>query len=188
MSQRSTTEILRLTLLFAAILVLAATSRPRAWSVAAGAVLVALGESVRIWAAGHLHKTHKLITSGPYRWTRNPLYLGRLLILTGVGLMAWYGPWINLVVIGLGWLLFFAYYMPRKERIEPARLEQVHGEAYRRYFEAVPALFPGLRPFPDNGERWRGERFRRNREHWTILGLLMLIALFAVRAAYLARA
>jgi len=187
MSERSTTEILRLTLLFAAILVLAATSHPRPWSVITGAVLVAAGEAVRVWAAGHLYKTHELITSGPYRFTRNPLYLGRFLILTGLGVMAWYGPLINLGVIGLGWLLFFGYYMPRKERIEPARLEQVHGEAYRRYFEAVPALFPTLRPWPDNGQRWRADRFARNREHWMIVGLLLLIVLFAVRAVYDAR-
>ncbi len=184
MSERSTTEIMRLTFLFAAILVLAATSSPRPWSVAAGALFVAAGEAIRIWAAGHLYKTHRLITSGPYRYSRNPLYLGRLLILTGVGLMAWFGPLVNLAVIALGWILFFGYYMPRKERIEPARLEQVHGESYRAYFKAVPALFPIRRPYPDNGERWKSERFLRNREHWMIIGLLLLVALFAARAYF----
>jgi protein-S-isoprenylcysteine O-methyltransferase Ste14 len=163
-------------------------ARPTPVSVAAGFVLVVLGEAVRFWAAGHLYKTQKLITSGPYRYTRNPLYLGRLLIFTGVTVMADLplGPTPHLgsaLLLVVGWAIFFGYYLRRKERVEPARLEEVHGEPYRRYFEAVPALFPRLSPWEGaSREPWRSERMLRNREQWMVVGLLLLSAFLLWRA------
>jgi protein-S-isoprenylcysteine O-methyltransferase Ste14 len=182
MGGRSTAEILRLALLFTVLALLVALSHPARWSVIGGAPFVVAGELIRIWAAGHLFKTRELITSGPYRWTRNPLYLGRLLIFTGVGVMAWFSWPLNVIVLVAGWLVFFGYYLPRKERIEPARLLETHGEKFRSYFSAAPALFPTRRPYPDNGERWRWERFRCNREGLTALGLLAVVAILALRA------
>lgn len=183
MAGRSIAEILRLTLLYAALVVLAALSRPSAISVGVGAIFVLLGEAIRIWAAGHLFKTRELITSGPYRYSRNPLYLGRLLLLTGLCVMAWFSPLVNGSLLVVGWALFFAYYMRRKERIEPERLERLHGEAYREYRKAIPALFPTLSPWPDTGERWRRERFLQNREHLTAIGMLLVVVVFAGKVA-----
>jgi len=165
------------------IAVLVAIARPTPLSVSVGFVFVALGESVRFWAAGHLRKTVELITSGPYRYTRNPLYLGRLLIFTGLCIMArmpWFANWI---VLGLGYLVFFGYYLPRKERVEPARLRETHGEPYERYFRAVPALLPTLRPYSEGASSgWSSERMLRNREHWMVLvlaGVALLMLWFA---------
>lgn len=174
---------LRLLALYVAVAVLLYFSQPNLWSVAVGAVLVVLGESVRFWAAGHLYKTQLLITSGPYRYTRNPLYLGRLLIFTGLAIMVnlpWYGSWI---AVALVWIWFFGIYLRRKEKVEPARLERAHGEPYQRYFEAVPALFPRLRPWPEGSQdRWMASRMARNREYWMVIGLALVIAFLAWRA------
>ena len=182
MAGRSGAEIARLFGLFLFLALLVWLSHPQPWSVAAGAPLVVLGEAVRLWAGGHLHKTEKLITSGPYRYTRNPMYLGRFLLLTGIALMAWFPYGANIVVLLIGWAVFFGYYMRRKERIEPARLLAVHGEPYRVYNAAVPALFPTLKPFPDNGERWLKERHARNREGLTAVFMAVVIVVFALRA------
>lgn len=177
----------RLVALYALLAFLLYFAEPTATSVAAGVVFVILGEAVRFWAAGHLFKTQELITSGPYRYTRNPLYLGRLLIFTGLTIMVnlpHYGSWIVLVV---GWILFFGNYFRRKERVEPARLREVHGEAYQRYFEAVPALFPALRPYPDAADgRWSTQRMIRNREYWMVVGLAAVSAFLAWRASIFA--
>lgn len=191
MAGRSTAEFVRLFLLFSFLAALVWLSRPTPLSVLAGAPIVLAGEAIRLWAAGHLFKTQELITSGPYRYTRNPLYLGRFLLFTGVGIMAWFPHRVgvaaielplNLLVLAAGYLVFFGYYMPRKERIEPARLLALHGDAYRRYNEAVPALFPTLRPWPDNGLRWKHERLARNRETVTAVAFVVLVAVFAVKA------
>lgn len=192
MAGRSATEIVRLALLFAFLAVLVAFSRPEPWSVALGAPFVLAGGAIRLWAAGHLYKTQELITSGPYRYTRNPLYLGRLLLLTGVALMAWFPPLrvagtavpLNLVALAVGYAVFFGYYMPRKERIEPDRLRRIHGARYEAYFAAVPALFPTFTPYPDNGERWKRQRLQRNRETMTAVAMLGLVAVFALRALH----
>ena len=174
---------LRLLGLYVVVGLLLYLARPSVWSVAAGAVLVALGEAVRFWSAGHLRKTVELVTSGPYRYTRNPLYLGRLLILTGLCIMVqlpYGGSWIALV---LGWAAFFGYYLPRKERVEPARLSATHGEAFDRYFRAVPALFPSWKPYPDAlDRRWEVGRMLKNREHWMVAGLLLATLFLLWRA------
>jgi len=178
---------LRVASVFVLVALLAWFARPTPASVTVGFVLVALGEAIRFWAAGHLRKTVELITSGPYRYSRNPLYLGRLLIFTGVCVMAWMGPerfHVNGIVLLVGWAVFFLYYFRRKERVEPARLREVHGETYERYFRAVPALFPTLRPYPEGASiGWSSERMLRNREHWMVVGLALL-TLFMLWRAY----
>lgn len=169
---------LRLLALWAIVIVILLAARPSVTSVLVGALVVAVGEAIRVWAAGHLVKTTELVISGPYRYTRNPLYLGRLLIFTGLCIMATLPFGLNWVLLALGWVVFFGYYLRRKEKVEPARLERFHGEAYRRYFEAVPALLPKLRPYPGaGGAGWRLAKMLRNREQWMVL-LLSLVVLF----------
>ena len=173
-------RVLSVWLLVAALV---AFSKPTPFSVFAGFAFVVVGEALRCWAAGHLHKTVMLITSGPYRYTRNPLYLGRLLIFTGITIMAslpYYGNWVVLI---LGYAIFFGYYLPRKERVEPARLREAHGPAYEAYFKAVPALFPSRTPWPDgSNDGWYSSRLRRNREHWMLLAVIVITWILMWRA------
>ena len=168
---------------FGLLLALVLPARPTATSLAVGVPLVALGEAVRLWAAGHLIKTRELITSGPYRHTRNPLYLGRLLIFVGLTLSATLPGRLNLWILGLGLVVFFAYYLPRKERVEPARLVAVHGEAYEAYRRAVPALWPRKRPWPQAVHAsWSWRRAAENREPWMIVGLGLTLAYLVLRS------
>lgn len=185
-SYNRTLGALRLVSVYALVALLVWLSRPTPLSVTIGFLFVAVGEAIRFWAAGHLRKTVELITSGPYRYSRNPLYLGRLCIFTGVCIMAWLPRervHANLLVLVAGWGIFFLYYFRRKERVEPARLRQVHGETYERYFRAVPALFPTLTPYPEGASiGWSSERMLRNREHWMVIGLALLTLLLLWRA------
>ncbi len=165
--------LLRLVSVYVLIGTMVARARPTPLGSAVGIVLLGCGEALRLWAAGHLIKTEKLITSGPYRYTRNPLYLGRLLIFSGLCVMARLPYGANWLVLGGGYAVFFGYYLPRKERVEPTRLRETHGEAYERYRRAVPALFPALRPYHGPASsRWSPERMRHNREHWMLVGLV----------------
>jgi protein-S-isoprenylcysteine O-methyltransferase Ste14 len=165
--------VLRLVATFALVAVLVAFAEPSPLGVTVGFLFAAAGEAVRFWAAGHLLKTKELITSGPYRFTRNPLYLGRFLIFTGLCIMTALPYRANWIVLALGYAIFLGYYMPRKERVEPARLREIHGEAYDRYFKAVPALFPTLRPYPGAaGVAWSSDRMLHNREQWWVVAIL----------------
>ena len=83
--------------------------------------------------------------------------------------------------------LFFLYYLPYKERVESARLEQRYGSAYAEYRRAVPALLPSLSRFtPAQGsaasqERWSARRLRENDETGTMLGIGVALLLLALR-------
>jgi protein-S-isoprenylcysteine O-methyltransferase Ste14 len=182
-SRRRALGQLRLLAVFVLILVMALRARPHPLTVSLGFLIAAAGEAIRLWASGYLLKTVELVTAGPYRYTRNPMYLGRLLIFTGLCVMATLPYLANLGVMVAGWAVFFLYYLPRKERVEPARLRGVHGEAYERYFRAVPALFPASRPYDGgSGPGWSSERMLRNREHWMVAGVLLLTLYLLWRA------
>jgi len=158
-------------------------SQPTPASLGAGAIPVALGESLRLFATGHLHKNDALTVTGPYAYLRHPLYFGTLLIGAGFLIMAWSS--IALAFAALFLLVYFGYYMPYKDRIESARLESIYGDAYRRYAAAVPRLVPRLHAYePLPAERapeqaWRSARFADNNETGTavvvVVGVLGMV-------------
>ena len=166
---------IRVFAVFVVILITGYFAEPTPLSVSLGFVLMASGQARRFWSAGHLRKTVELVTSGPYRYTRNPLYLGRLLILTGIAVTCLLPYHLHWVILAVGYLVFFGYYFPRKERVEPERLLRIHGEPYERYFEAVPALFPRLTPWPKGSTMgWSSDRMLANREQWMVMGVIAL--------------
>lgn len=189
MSQRTPLGVLRVSVIYLFVAVLVLVSRPTLALVAIGSFFVVIGESVRFWAAGHLLKSRELAVSGPYRYTQNPLYLGRFLILTGFCIMAYLPVRLggilvpaNLVILLLSYAVFFLYYLPRKVRVEGARLREIHGVAWEGYFQSVPILFPRITPHGENLRGWDSDRMRRNREHWMLAGVLMVDLLFLAKA------
>ena len=74
----------RVTLGFVVAIAALMMARPTwtTWSV--GLAIAVVGEALRIWAAGHLEKGREVTRSGPYRWTRHPLYVGSAIIALGV--------------------------------------------------------------------------------------------------------
>lgn len=177
----------RLIGVFLFLAILAALARPTPFDVWLGLPFVIAGGALRAWAAGYLLKTRALAVDGPYAFSRNPLYLGRLLLLTGFGLMARLPGNANLYLLAFGYLVFFAYYFPRKLRVEGGRLRLTHGAAYDRWEAGVPALLPRLTPYRDAGVPptggWHLARFMRNREYMMLAMEAGLVALFALRAA-----
>jgi protein-S-isoprenylcysteine O-methyltransferase Ste14 len=178
--------------LFGAVLVaLGFLGRPDPVGWGIGLVVSGLGISVRSWAAGYLIKSKALITGGPYAYVRNPLYLGRVLVGSGICLavrlpgtpfrLDW--PWPNVIVLALFYAFFFAYYMPRKERVEPARLEEYHGESYLRYRDSVNSLLPNFfrRYQPRNGS-WGWAQYHRLREYIWVAGYVIVFTVLGLRA------
>jgi protein-S-isoprenylcysteine O-methyltransferase Ste14 len=185
----------KLLALFCLIAILVRLSSPsrRGWGV--GAILVAIGATIRVWAAGHLTRDQKLTTSGPYAYSRNPFYLGRLFLLLGFAVMSGLGFDLkqkrNVVVwaIVIGALAFFFLgYMPRKEEREGGRLEEMFGDDYREWKENVPSLFPRATPYVMNPRPWSYDLFRAgdgdhsgNKEGWTTLATAALSFAFYLR-------
>ena len=142
-------------------------AQPTAASLAAGAVLAAIGEAVRIWAAGHLEKSREVTRSGPYRFTRHPLYLGSSLIALGIAVAS---ASVVAAVIVAAYVLTA---IPAAILAEEAHLRQKFGGDYDAYKSRVAP--PMIRTFSL-------ARARFNREHHTIAGVLVGFGLLAMRA------
>jgi len=172
--------------LIAAILLAVVLAHPTRATIAAGLIFVIIGEAVRFWAAGHLIRKQELATSGPYAYVRDPLYFGRLFLLTGFCIMG--GPWCLLLLIaGLG--VFFWSYLPRKYKKEMTWLEDLFGEDYTRYAAQVHSLIPRLTPYPHSaGKPWSFQLFwRENREQYFLLIVLGIFAGMLLKYALLTR-
>ena len=161
---------LRVAFGFAAAAATIALARPSWGSLAAGSLVAAVGEAVRIWAAGHLVKGREVTTSGPYRFTGHPLYLGSLLIGVGCAVAA-ASPVVAVVV-----LTYLAVMIPVAIRLEEATLTAAFGDSYPRYRRGAA---------PRSARRFSVRRALGNREHLAVAGLLAGFALGALRVWWL---
>lgn len=109
---------------------------------AAALVLLAAGSALHFWSKGCLEQNQRLVTAGPYRFTRNPFYLANGLI--DLGLCALIGrAWVAGPYLVLWWLAYHDTI-----RREEARLAELFPSACARYFAAVPRLIPTGRSLP----------------------------------------
>lgn len=164
----------RLGIVYALLAVLILTARPPTpLTLLLGLTAIVGGELLRIWACGHLVKNKRLTTTGPYAYVKNPLYVGTILISAGFCVVT--RRWEMLALVALG---FFAYYMPRKKRIEGDRLRKIYGDDYERYDRAVPDLIPRLTPYRSgDGSRFEGRLVFENSEHGTAISIPVGLAL-----------
>ena len=79
----------------------------------------------------------RIVASGPYRWVRNPMYLGHLIFFAGIALTL--GSWI-----ALGVLVVHVFWFDRRVREDEERLAVLFGEPYREYCRRVKRWIPGL--------------------------------------------
>jgi protein-S-isoprenylcysteine O-methyltransferase Ste14 len=160
----------------ALVLVLA---RPTLPALAIGIALAAAGEAVRLWASGHIEKTRRLATGGPYAHTRNPLYVGSALM--AIGLAVWTAsPWVVAAAA-----LYFAAFYPPVIREESLFLRDKFGPEYATWAASVPAFLPRVTPGGPRESRFDWARVRANREWRTALALPLLVAILYARGRWL---
>jgi protein-S-isoprenylcysteine O-methyltransferase Ste14 len=156
-------------------------AQPTWRSLALGAIGVVPGLVIRALASGHVRKNESLATSGPYAYTRNPLYLGSLLIGLGfcVAARSW---WVGLALV----MMFFAIYMPvirDEERFLRTKFPQ-----FDEYARRVPRMVPRLTAHSSGGEASAGfsmDLYLRHREYNALLGSLALMATVIVKMKFL---
>jgi protein-S-isoprenylcysteine O-methyltransferase Ste14 len=148
---------------FAMVAAFAWFSRPDASSLAIGMPVAAVGLALRAWAAGHLAKNERLATSGPYAYTRNPLYVGTLIVAAGLA-MASRSPGLGVLFAGV----FGLVYLP-VIGLEEQHLRKLFPE-YASYAARVPALRPRLRPI-ESLHPFRASLYLRNQEYQAAAGL-----------------
>lgn len=164
---------------YVAFAVVLAAAAPTPLSLLVAAPFAALGEAVRLWASGHIEKTIALATGGPYAHTRNPLYLGSVLLAFAAGLAS-ASPW---AIAALG--AYFAVFYPAIVAEEAAFLRRKFPDAYAAWESAVPLFLPRLEPAGPRASRFAWARVARNREWRTAAALPLVFALLWARGRYL---
>jgi protein-S-isoprenylcysteine O-methyltransferase Ste14 len=160
---------LRVPIGFVLVAAFAYWSSPTASSIAWGAPVSVAGLLLRGWAAGYLAKNQNLAVSGPYAFTRNPLYLGTLLVALGLVIAS-----RELALAVLFAAAFGLVYLPAIE-LEEQHLRKLFPE-YASYAERVPRL--GIRmPGERSGQNFRLALYRKNQEYRAAAGYLAGLAL-----------
>lgn len=148
-------------------------AKPTVKSILIGAALMIPGLMLRAVASGQLQKNEQLATAGPYAYTRNPLYLGSLILAVGFALAArsWW-------IVGGIIVLFFAIYMP-VIRAEEAFLRERFPQ-FEDYARQVPRLFPRVSASGKNSGTFSWDLYWKHREYNATQGAAaMLLALVA---------
>jgi len=157
---------------------------PSVRSLIIGAFFTLAGALLRIWAAGHIEKRIRLARSGPYAYTRNPLYLGSFLMAFGV-ILAGQGYWL----LPFFALFFIGVYFPVM-RAEEHDLEQAYGVDFLEYANTTPLFFPKKTgqaeklKNDDHSVRFSWQRVRINREHRNLVSLLAIEGILIFRLFY----
>ena len=144
-------------------------ARPSWRSILLGTIVAIPGIALRSFASGHVKKNEELTTSGPYAYTRNPLYLGSLIMAFGFVIAA-----RSLVVLAVMLVMFFAIYLP-VIRSEEAYL-RARFPAFDDYARTVPRLLPCLRPYSNQGGVFSARLYWQHREYNALLGTVALMS------------
>ena len=113
-----------------------------------GIMILISGQMLRLWAAGFIPKYRTevigapvLVTWGPYKWVRNPLYAGNFIM--GIGWAVMVG-WLWVIAFSAAFMiLYWLIIIPAEEDF----LESKFKDSYRSFKSKVPSLFP----YPRNG-------------------------------------
>jgi len=141
-------------------------ARPTWGTWRSGLTIAALGEAVRVWAAGHLEKSREVTRSGPYRWTRHPLYVGSTIMALGIVIAS------RSIVVALLAAIYMTSTLTAAIRAEEAFLSRTFGDTYDRYRDS--------RAEPMR-RRFSLARAMRNREYRAMAGLAAGFALLALK-------
>lgn len=169
------------------ILALIYFAKPMLLTTAVGLVFVILGEFLRIWTVGYaggstrattLGAARDLVTTGPYSYVKNPLYLGNFLLSIGVCIISnviWLVP---ILIIG-----FLFQYLPIIA-VEEAYLLESCGTVYQTYQEQVPRFIPQLRPYQSSSTHDFSWKRAIKSEKRTITAIVFVISFLFVKQIF----
>ncbi|HXB20581.1 MAG TPA: isoprenylcysteine carboxylmethyltransferase family protein [Candidatus Solibacter sp.] len=153
-------------------------ARPTWISMVIGGMVVVIGLGIRAAASGHIRKNAQLATTGPYAYTRNPLYLGSIVMAMGF-ILAARGVWI-----GVGALAMFLFIYIPVIQAEEAYLRSAFPE-YLEYSAQVPRFWPRVTPYRaganDGSPAFSRELYMRHREYNAMLGSALILGALVLK-------
>jgi len=155
-------------------------AKPDSRSLTLGSVFIILGLALRALASGHLNKNEQLATTGPYAFTRNPLYLGSVIMALGFAIVA-RSFWIALILI----IVFVGIYLP-VIRAEENYLAERFPE-FLDYARQVPRFVPKLRRSSSPRGSFSCNLYWKHREYNAALGSAAILAVMIVKLLWAGR-
>ena len=152
-------------------------ARPTWLSIATGTAVALVGVLIRALASGHVKKNEELTTSGPYGYTRNPLYLGSIIIAIGFAVAA-RNVWIGVVLV----VLFLAIYLP----VIRSEEEFLRGKFsnFDEYVRTVPRLLPRLTSASKEGGSFSRALYLQHREYNALIGTLLMVCALIIKLVW----
>ncbi|MCY4401379.1 MAG: isoprenylcysteine carboxylmethyltransferase family protein [Candidatus Poribacteria bacterium] len=169
------------------IIVLLYFANPTWISISISILFITIGESLRIWSVGYaggmtrataLGAARDLVTTGPYSYVRNPLYLGNLLLSIGVTLFTNVHWLIPILIVG-----YIIQYLPIIT-VEEVYLLESCGTVYQTYQEQVPRFLPHFHPYPNPSYHDFSWSRAIKSEKRTLTAIIFVIGLILIRTAY----
>ncbi|MFC2156776.1 methyltransferase family protein [Acidobacteriota bacterium] len=151
-------------------------ARPIPLSIGIGILIALLGLSIRAWASGCLKKEKELAVSGPYRLTRNPLYLGNFILGVSVA-AASNSLWVTLV-----FTVYFIMFYPTVISMEKDRMKKLFPDEYAHYSKLVPLFFPRLIPARiGSSHTFAWNLYIHNKEYRALIGTVIFFVILILR-------
>lgn len=152
-------------------------AKPTPGSLLIGAAVVIPGLLIRAIASGHVQKNEQLATSGPYAYTRNPLYLGSLVLAIGFGI-AGRNLWIGSGIV----VFYLSIYWPVIRGEEEFLRSKFAG--FEEYCSHVPRLLPRLTSYSSGVGSFSSELYWKHREYNAVLGSLAIMAMLITKMVF----
>ena len=169
----------RVPLGFLLAVLLIVLARPTVLTLAIGGAVALIGVVIRAWAAGHIRKFEKLATTGPYSFTRNPLYFGSFLLAAGFAIAAgiW---WLALIVA----VLYLSIYYPVM-RVEEGDLRSKFRGGFDDYAANVPLFFPRPTPWRKMDAGFDFQLYLKHREYQAAIGTVVALGVLTAKMYFL---
>ncbi|MGZ4854462.1 MAG: methyltransferase family protein [Candidatus Angelobacter sp.] len=155
-------------------------ARPTWTSLGAGFAVAAAGVLVRALASGHIRKNAALATTGPYAYTRNPLYLGSIIIAIGF-IVAARNLWIGVAALAMFAFIYLPVITAEEKYLRSAFPE------YDRYASEVPRFLPRFTPYRaggggnDGASQFSSALYLRHREYNAALGSILMLGALVLK-------
>ncbi len=158
------------------ILLILVLAKPTWKSILIGLAVCAPGLLIRAWASGHIKKEKELAVTGPYQYTRNPLYLGNFIL--GLSVAIGTNSWWCVLIFAAYFLIFY----PPVIKEERERMKRLFPEKYDQYKDQVPLFFPRLKPLFSAGTiKFSWSLYKKNREYRALVGAIIFWAILIIK-------
>lgn len=135
------------------------------------------GLILRGFASGHVQKDKELTTSGPYAYTRNPLYLGSLFLAAGFAVVA--RSWWVVAIMFMTIMFIYVPVVAAEERYLRSAFPE-----YDEYARQVPRLFPRFTPYGNSRSTYSSERYWKHHEYEASIGCVVMLIILIVKLIF----